>query len=475
MRFDGYGTTATAGPALDVAQRPERTPRLGGRSCAARSLRADLRAHPAPARRVDDALRLRAGDPAPRPRRRRLHETPPRHALPARRFLFDDAPRLLPALLGRDGAAAAHGRRPGARGVRVQPRRPRRQARRVRRPRPRRALVGRGVLPALGWVTFDPTPGASPARSQSATPPTPSAPRARPGGRTGRRPGARAVGDRRSSAATPAPAARPAGLADCTLLGARRCSPLAGAVAALVVLCAPARRGCAPTSAELAELERALRRSGRPGAGDDARASWSERLRRRRAPARPTSRALRHAALRRAPATGPTREQRAGAAPRARRRARDRRAAARAGGRCRRGRAAPRPSRRVLHWSRLTMSGAYELYPQRHRAARARRLPRRRRAAARAPATWSPTRLGPRGARPRAVPRAALPRGRRGVRAPSSSARRPTTTRCSASAARCSCWAATTRRASRWRWRRACAPSGRTTGATASAPGDTPA
>ena len=36
-------------------------------------------------------------------------------------FLFDTQHRLLPAVLGRDGAAAAHGRRPGARRHRLQP------------------------------------------------------------------------------------------------------------------------------------------------------------------------------------------------------------------------------------------------------------------------------------------------------------------------------------------------------------------
>ena len=72
--------------------------------------------------------------------------------------------------------------------------------------------------------------------------------------------------------------------------------------------------------------------------------------------------------------------------------------------------------------------------------------------------------LDPRGARPRAVPRAALRGRRRGVRGGRRRARRPTTTRCSASGARCSCWGATARPASRSRWPARCAPSARTTG-----------
>ena len=54
--------------------------------------------------------------------------------------------RLLPAVLGRDGAAAAHGRHPRARRDRLLARRPARVQRRVGRARHGRALVGRGVV-----------------------------------------------------------------------------------------------------------------------------------------------------------------------------------------------------------------------------------------------------------------------------------------------------------------------------------------
>ena len=53
---------------------------------------------------------------------------------------------LLPALRGRDGAAAADGRRAGAGGDRLQPRRVLQAPRRLDRPRHRRPRVGRGVV-----------------------------------------------------------------------------------------------------------------------------------------------------------------------------------------------------------------------------------------------------------------------------------------------------------------------------------------
>ena len=107
--------------------------------------------------------------------RPRAATTPPTPSRPPRSrasrsttFLFDDRTRLLPAVLGRDGAAAAHGRRARARGLGLQPGPARPRARRVRRARPRRALVGRGLLPALSAGSrFDPTPAIAPARSQT--------------------------------------------------------------------------------------------------------------------------------------------------------------------------------------------------------------------------------------------------------------------------------------------------------------------
>ena len=64
--------------------------------------------------------------------------------LPVRRQV-----RLLPAVLGRDGAAAADGRHPRARGHRLHLGLLRPQGEGVRRARPRRPLLGRGVVPRL--------------------------------------------------------------------------------------------------------------------------------------------------------------------------------------------------------------------------------------------------------------------------------------------------------------------------------------
>ena len=76
--------------------------------------------------------------------------------------------RLLPAVLGRDGAADAHGRHPGARRHGLLDRRDGHQDRRVRRARLRRPLVGRGLLPELGLDHVRPDPrrvaGPQPAR-----------------------------------------------------------------------------------------------------------------------------------------------------------------------------------------------------------------------------------------------------------------------------------------------------------------------
>ena len=64
----------------------------------------------------------------------------------ARRLPVRHQGGLLPALLGRDGAAAADGRRAGAGGDRLQPRRLLEAPRRLDRARHRRARVGRGVV-----------------------------------------------------------------------------------------------------------------------------------------------------------------------------------------------------------------------------------------------------------------------------------------------------------------------------------------
>ena len=78
-----------------------------------------------------------------------LHRAPgrrPRRTRAARRLPVRHQGGLLPALLGRDGAAAAHGRHPRARGDRLPPRRLLDAQRRLDRARHRRARVGRGVV-----------------------------------------------------------------------------------------------------------------------------------------------------------------------------------------------------------------------------------------------------------------------------------------------------------------------------------------
>ena len=118
---------------------------------------------------------------------------------------------LLPALLGRDGAAAAHGRRAGAGGDRLQPRRLLEAARRLDRARHRRARVGRGVVRRARLGHLRPDARTRPRRARRSPrwrrrrrPRRRRAGRGRPGGRrrSARRPAAR----RRA----PRPAARPA-------------------------------------------------------------------------------------------------------------------------------------------------------------------------------------------------------------------------------------------------------------------------
>ena len=76
-------------------------------------------------------------------------EQPPRASATLDGFLFDSKLGLLPAVLGRRGAVAADGGDPGAGRDRLHLGLVRRPPARVRRARPRRALVGRGVVPGL--------------------------------------------------------------------------------------------------------------------------------------------------------------------------------------------------------------------------------------------------------------------------------------------------------------------------------------
>ena len=137
---------------------------------------------------------------------------------------------------------------------------------------------------------------------------------------------------------------------------------------------------------------------------------------------------------------------------------------------------------RLRHSSRLAgpkVSGSMEQrirpLPARLRVAGARRSRRGDRAAEQGAQPGARQGLDPRGARPSAVSRPALrERGAR-VSGDRLERARPTTTRCSAWAARCSCSAATARPASRSRWPARWRPSARTTGATATARGAPPA
>ena len=74
-------------------------------------------------------------------------ETPPRAAEHARRLPVRREGGLLPAVQRGDGAAAAHGRRARARRRGLHDRRAGPDGERVRRARPRRPLLGRGVVP----------------------------------------------------------------------------------------------------------------------------------------------------------------------------------------------------------------------------------------------------------------------------------------------------------------------------------------
>ena len=135
----------------------------------------------------DRASATPSGPPRPAPGRRAARRVPARHAL-----------GLLPALRGRDGAAAAHGRRARARGDRLQPRRLLAPPGRVDRARHRRARVGRGVVRRhrLGHVRPDAAVDAgalADRRDRDRPPPEARGRRAGRGRGAGRR---RAAGDR---------------------------------------------------------------------------------------------------------------------------------------------------------------------------------------------------------------------------------------------------------------------------------------
>ena len=113
-------------------------------------------------------------------------EKPRAGRVPAERVPVPRQVRLLPAVLGRDGADAAHGRHPQPRGGRLRARLAQPRHRRVPRARPGRALLGRGLLQRdrLGPVRPDARGRAGAGRRR----PTPRRPRhaaARSTGRAG--------------------------------------------------------------------------------------------------------------------------------------------------------------------------------------------------------------------------------------------------------------------------------------------------
>ena len=108
-------------------------------------------------RRADDVRRGAGASSATSTRNFSYSEKPRAAPLPARRVPVPRQVRLLPAVLGRDGADAAHGRHPRARGGRLRARLAQPRHGRVPGARPRRPLVGRGVVQRhrLGHVRPD--------------------------------------------------------------------------------------------------------------------------------------------------------------------------------------------------------------------------------------------------------------------------------------------------------------------------------
>ena len=334
---------------------------------------------------TEHAVRLRAGRAPARPERRDVQRDAAAGARAAHGLHVRQPARLLPAVLGRDGAAAADGRRARARGVRLQPRPLRPQARRVRRPRRRRPLVGRGVLPRhrLGR----PSTRRRPPRPRARRSPT-SARAPTPAPRSGRTSASARRATARSRRATRARGSPPARQRDWTL--DRRCSAWS---------CALLVAGAVVARPPRARAGRAARARGRRAAARAAPQRAHAAARRRRSPrssARSAAATPRSATCARVPRA-------------ALRRRRERPDARPSGARCGASSASgPRPRRaaarvvgptardrppRALHWVRWTREPQrLRALPQRHATARGGRLPRRDRARSRARVTSSPTR-----------------------------------------------------------------------------------
>jgi protein-glutamine gamma-glutamyltransferase len=114
-------------------------------------------------------------------------------------------------------------------------------------------------FPGIGWVTRDPTPAASPARSQAAD----LAAIGRSSGATIGGAGERALGGNTDARAAAQPAAAGEREASSRLPAIVGAGVLAAATAAAAIVLARRRRRRAQAADELAELRRALRRSGR--------------------------------------------------------------------------------------------------------------------------------------------------------------------------------------------------------------------
>ena len=210
MRFAAYGTDGGAGVVWPSGFGVQQD----GDSVMADSPYAQLYALTQQIRREHEvALRLRAGRPGSRAAGDDLRREPAAAPLPAGGLPLRHQDRLLPAVLRRDGAHAAHGRHPRPRRLGLQPRQLQQRAQGLRGARHRRALVGRGLLPALRLDHLRPdarrVAGQLAARRRRRRAPT--------AGRRCRRTSAGAWASRataRSRPATPAPTSRrPAGAA----------------------------------------------------------------------------------------------------------------------------------------------------------------------------------------------------------------------------------------------------------------------
>ena len=227
----------------------------------------------------EDALRLRAGRPRPRAAGTHLRREPAGAPATRSRVPFDtktgycqqfSGAMALMLRMGGVPARVASGFTPGQLQQRAQG---------LRRARHRRALVGRGLLPALRLGHLRPDARRVAGRARSSTTPA----RAPTAGRRCRPTSAGAWGSRataRSRPATPAPASRrPAAGGGWKLpVGAALVGPRGAASAPS--RCGAGARRSRRSRPELAELQRALHRSGRDPSPDVTLRAPGERARR---------------------------------------------------------------------------------------------------------------------------------------------------------------------------------------------------